>query len=102
MIESGHDPGDRFTLEAVRLYLSRTRPDGLVALHISNREHWLEPVVVRIARELKLAAQVWHDDREGRPGTRASSRVIPEASTPRTTYKPVARHRPERRPRAGG
>lgn len=72
MIESGHDPGDRLTLEAVRLYLSRTRPDELVALHISNREYWLEPVVARIARELKLAARVWHDDREGRPGTRES------------------------------
>lgn len=76
MIDTGFDPGDRLTLEAVRLYLDRTTPDGLVGLHVSNREFHLEPVVGRIARELRLAARVWHDDRAGSPGKSTSSWVV--------------------------
>lgn len=76
MIEESYDPRDRLTLEAVKLYLDRTRPDGMVALHISNKRFRLEPVVERIARELKLTARVWVDDAENRPGKAASSWVV--------------------------
>jgi hypothetical protein len=75
LFETGFDPGDRLTLEAVRLYFDRVTPDGLVALHVSNREHRLEPVVERIARELKLAGRVWYDD-DGPPGKATSGWVV--------------------------
>jgi hypothetical protein len=76
LIDEGFDPGDRLTLEAVRLYADRVTPDGLVALHISNKEFRLEPVVARIAEELKLAARIWEDDGERTPGKTASSWVV--------------------------
>ncbi len=76
MVEESFDPGDRLTIEAVRLYLDRVTPDGLVALHVSNREFNLEPATERIARELKLVGRVWHDDSEGRPGKTSSSWVV--------------------------
>jgi hypothetical protein len=60
----------------LKLYVDRTRPDGIVALHISNKRFNLEPVIERIARELKLAARVWNDDSENRPGKTASSWVV--------------------------
>lgn len=64
------------TKEAVELYLNRITEDGLLALHISNKFVRLEPVVARIAKELNLAARVWKDDSESRPGKTASSWVI--------------------------
>src|SRR5262249_57456111 len=50
--------------------------DGIVALHISNKYVRLEPVVARIADDLGLAARVWNDDAEGKPGKTASSWVV--------------------------
>jgi hypothetical protein len=76
MVEEGYEPGDRLTLEAVRLYIDRTLPGGVVALHTSNKFFRLEPVVERIVRELKLSARVWNDDSENRPGKTASSWVV--------------------------
>lgn len=76
MVEEGFDPRDRLTLEAVKLYVDRTRADGIVALHTSNARFILEPVVQRIARELKLAARVWIDESANRPGKTASTWVV--------------------------
>lgn len=76
LVEDDFNPGDRLTLEAVRLYVDRTLPGGVVALHTSNKFFRLEPVVERIARELKLAARVWDDDAVGRPGKTSSSWVV--------------------------
>ena len=45
-------PAHLLTKEALGLYLSRLDPNGLLALHISNRYLTLEPVVERIVREL--------------------------------------------------
>jgi hypothetical protein len=47
-------PMHLLTKEAIELYLSRLRPDGIIALHVSNRYLSLEPVAARIARELGL------------------------------------------------
>jgi len=76
LIEEDVDPGDRLTLEAVRLYVDRTLPGGVVALHTSNKHFNLEPVVERIARELKLAARVWNNDSGNQPGKSASSWTV--------------------------
>ncbi|MBN9518441.1 hypothetical protein J0H58_07970 [bacterium] len=76
LFETGFNPRDRLTLEAVRLYADRVTPDGLVAIHISNKNYRLEPVVEQIARELKLVGRVWNDDSESRPGKTAASWVV--------------------------
>lgn len=76
MYDTGFDPGERMTLQAVKLYMDRVRDDGIVALHISNKYYRLEPVVAAIAAELKLAARIWNDDAEARPGKTASSWVV--------------------------
>jgi hypothetical protein len=46
------------TREAVAMYLSRTKSDGLLVLHISNRHLDLESVVAAIAADLKVNARV--------------------------------------------
>jgi hypothetical protein len=78
MYDTGFDPGDRLTLEAVRLYADRVSADGIVALHISNKDLRLEPVVAEIAGELKLAGRACDDEVRGSssPGKVASSWVV--------------------------
>ncbi|MBY0514917.1 MAG: fused MFS/spermidine synthase [Gemmataceae bacterium] len=69
-------PVHLLTREAVELYFDRMTPDGILALHISNKFVRLEPVVARIAADLNATARVWNDDGEGRPGKTASSWVV--------------------------
>jgi hypothetical protein len=66
-------PVHLLTKQAVEMYMDRLTPDGILALHISNKYVRLEPVVAGIAKELGLAARVWNDDSESRPGKTASS-----------------------------
>ena len=49
-------PAHLLTAEAIDAYLSRMRPDGILALHISNRYLDLEPIIGRLAAERKLSA----------------------------------------------
>jgi hypothetical protein len=50
------------TLEAVRdVYMPHLKPDGVLAVHISNRFLDLRPVVLAVAEELKLNAVVVDD-----------------------------------------
>ncbi|MEK6703333.1 MAG: hypothetical protein AABZ53_13800, partial [Planctomycetota bacterium] len=53
-------PVHLITKEAVELYFSKIRPDGALALHISNRHFQLGPVVARIADE--VGAYCWVRD----------------------------------------
>jgi hypothetical protein len=69
-------PVHLLTKEAVQLYMNRLTDDGILALHISNKYVRLEPVVAKIADELKIPARVWSDDSESRPGKTASSWVV--------------------------
>ena len=70
-------PVHLLTKEAVDLYMHRLTDDGILALHISNKYIRLEPVVARIAEELKLTARVWNDHNEGDLiGKTASSWVV--------------------------
>ncbi len=54
-------PVHLMTREAVQLYLRKLAPGGSIAFHISNRYLNLEPVLVEIARDAKLAAIVGAD-----------------------------------------
>lgn len=56
------------TREAMRLYLDRLAPDGVLAFHISNRYFNLAPVLGRLARDAELLARVQHDSVEGDEG----------------------------------
>jgi len=49
-------PVHLLTRDAVALYLSRLRPAGIIAVHISNRYLNLEPVLAAIARDEGLFA----------------------------------------------
>jgi len=53
------------TREAVQLYLTKLRPNGLMVFHISNRYLDLGPVVGNIAASLNLTARNWNDDEDG-------------------------------------
>jgi hypothetical protein len=48
-------PVHLLTREAARIYLSKLRPGGLIAFHISNRYFDLEPVIGGLARSLHLS-----------------------------------------------
>jgi hypothetical protein len=69
-------PVHLLTKEAVELYVSRLAPDGIIALHISNRYLDLEPVAARIAQELGLAGLVQYDNDQSAPGKQRSNWVV--------------------------
>ncbi|HEV3117015.1 MAG TPA: fused MFS/spermidine synthase, partial [Gemmataceae bacterium] len=52
------------TRQALELYFSKLEPDGVLAVHISNRYLNLQPVLANLARELKLVAYREYDDDE--------------------------------------
>lgn len=54
-------PAHLLTEEAVRTYLRRLAPGGLLAVHVSNRHLDLAPVLGATARELGLVARVRYD-----------------------------------------
>jgi hypothetical protein len=58
-------PVHLITREALALYLARLRPNGLVAVHVSNRYLDLAPVVARLA--LDAGAPVRHLSAQGGP-----------------------------------
>jgi hypothetical protein len=64
------------TREAVRLYLEMLAPDGLLALHISNRHLRLEPVVANLAADAALIAQLQHDDEPAPEGAARSTWAV--------------------------
>ena len=49
-------PVHLLTKQAGAIYLDHLRPDGLIALHISNRHVALRPVLARLAGALALVA----------------------------------------------
>ncbi|HXT16244.1 MAG TPA: fused MFS/spermidine synthase [Gemmatimonadaceae bacterium] len=51
-------PTHLLTREALRLYLSRLAPGGLLVMHISNRFFDLSPVVARLASDARLAGAI--------------------------------------------
>ncbi|RME98463.1 MAG: hypothetical protein D6773_14445, partial [Alphaproteobacteria bacterium] len=53
-------PVHLLTREAVQVYLSKLAPGGVIALHISNNNMDLRPVVAALVRDLGLAGLVCH------------------------------------------
>lgn len=58
-------PVHLLTREAFQTYLAHLAPDGIIAVHISNRYFDLEPVVTNLARDLGLAVVTVDDDENG-------------------------------------
>ncbi len=54
-------PVHLLTREALQLYLSRLKPGGVIAYHISNRYLNLRPVVAKLADDANLVAYERHD-----------------------------------------
>jgi len=69
-------PTHLLTVEAVRMYRDRLAPNGLLAMHVSNRYLRLEPVVQAIAAELGMVCRLFSDDQDAMPGKTASSWVV--------------------------
>ena len=55
-------PVHLLTREALRLYLEMLRPDGILAVHISNRYLDLEPVVANLAEDAGLEGRLIEQD----------------------------------------
>lgn len=58
-------PVHLLTREAFKTYLDHLAPDGIIAVHISNRYFDLEPVVTNLARDLGLSVVTVDDDDNG-------------------------------------
>jgi hypothetical protein len=57
-------PVHLLTKEAFALYLQHLQPDGIIAVHISNRYLNLEPVVANVAKQFGLSVVTIADDNE--------------------------------------
>jgi hypothetical protein len=65
------------TREALQLYFEMLKPDGLLALHISNRYLRLEPVVAALADDLGLGGRLlMDDDASDTPGALSATWVL--------------------------
>lgn len=69
-------PVHLITKEALQLYLDKLAPNGVMAIHISNRHLRLGPVLGNIARELGLYGLDQYDEDEGPSGKNSSDWVV--------------------------
>jgi hypothetical protein len=70
-------PVHLLTREAMRLYLAKLRPEGMIAFHVSNRYLNLRPILARLAEDAGLTARAWLDaSGESIPGKQVSDWVI--------------------------
>jgi hypothetical protein len=65
-------PVHLLTREALRLYLEMLAPDGLLAIHISNRFLDLEPVVANLAEDAGLGGRLIEEDDDSDESTGAA------------------------------
>jgi len=52
------------TKEAFEIYLKHTNPDGIIAVHISNRNINLKPVLMKVAQHFNFTAKIIEVDRD--------------------------------------
>ncbi len=64
------------TREAVQLYMDRLQPEGLLAVHISNRHLDLQPVLGNLAQDAGLTALICDDNDETAEGKYRSTWVV--------------------------
>lgn len=69
-------PVHLLTREALAVYFRHLKPDGILALHISNRYLDLEPVCARGAEDFKKVAMTVSDDGSEQPYLSASTWVL--------------------------
>ncbi len=69
-------PVHLLTKEALQMYFRKLAPDGILALHVSNRYLALDRVVAQLADELGLTAYQWKDQEEGPPGKNRSDWIV--------------------------
>jgi hypothetical protein len=81
-------PVHLLTLEALRMFLARLAPDGVLAVHVSNRYLDLEPLVARAAEELGKPA-LFVDDDGGDDDWVWQSEWILVGNEPRALFTPL-------------
>jgi len=64
------------TREALKMYLTKITPDGLICFHISNRYLDLKPVLANLARAEDLKTLYFSDDDEAEAGKARSTWVV--------------------------
>lgn len=69
-------PVHLLTKEALEMYFRKLAPDGVLALHVSNRYLALDRVVARLAEELGKPAFQWKDQDEGPTGKSRSDWIV--------------------------
>ena len=86
---SGSIPVHMLTVEAFRIYLRVLAPDGVLAVHISNRALDLEPVMSALARRLGLFARIkrYSAPKELPPPQEAKSSVVVALTRDEDTYR---------------
>ncbi len=86
-------PVHLLTLDAVKVYISKLKPGGLIAFHISNRYFDLRPPLARIAQELNFQCYVRNDSVvtkfQGSEGKKESLWVV--LSPTQQAFLPLAR-----------
>ncbi len=86
-------PVHLLTLDAVKVYISKLKPNGLIAFHISNRYFDLRPPLARIAQELNFQCYVRNDSvvtkAQGNEGKKESLWVV--ISPTEQAFLPLAR-----------
>lgn len=69
-------PAHLVSREAVRMYLHKLKPDGLILFHVSNRYMNVESLVSAVALDAGLKGLVRYDDDEEPPGKAKSDYVV--------------------------
>jgi spermidine synthase len=69
-------PAHLVSREAVRAYLRKLKPDGLILFHVSNRYMNVEDLVSAVAFDAGLEGLVRYDDNEEPPGKTSSDYVV--------------------------
>jgi hypothetical protein len=96
-------PAHLLTVEAFQLYLDKLKPEGVLALHLSNRHLDLVPVVAaNVERLAGLFAVVVRDSPESRAGHDAAPSVVVLLSRRSEVVAPALSWRGASRPAAQG
>jgi spermidine synthase len=74
--DSDSIPAHLVSREAIRTYLAKLKPDGLLLFHVSNRYMDVESLVAAVVTDAALEARVRYDQDEEPPGKSTSDYVV--------------------------